>query len=157
MSDVTLLEIGHIVKSPGVIGGKPRIAGRRIGVHEIAALHLRHGAALDDLASNYNLSPAQIHAALAYYYDHRDEIDPILARIEALEADHVDNDREAELRSMVEARLAQRGRDMTVTEIATEFGISPQAVRKACEMGWLPARKAGGTWLIRREDAEARW
>lgn len=46
---------------------------------------------------------------------------------------------------------------ITATEAATLYGISVQAVRKACQQGWLPARKSGTTWLIDRADAEARW
>ena len=46
---------------------------------------------------------------------------------------------------------------MTSKEIAEEFGIKEDTVRDAIEHGWLFARKAGGTWLIRRKDAEARW
>jgi hypothetical protein len=46
---------------------------------------------------------------------------------------------------------------MTPPEIAAEFGISEQAVRKAASAGWIPARKAGKVWLIRRRDAAARW
>lgn len=46
---------------------------------------------------------------------------------------------------------------MTVKEAADEFGISVQAVHDALKHDWLPARKSGGTYLIRRRDAEERW
>ncbi len=46
---------------------------------------------------------------------------------------------------------------MTVKEIAETYGISPFTVHDAIRHDWLPARKSGGTYLIRRHDAEARW
>jgi hypothetical protein len=46
---------------------------------------------------------------------------------------------------------------MTVTEVAADYGISPQTVREACAKGWLNARKSGATWLITRFSAHSRW
>ncbi|HZQ10862.1 MAG TPA: DUF433 domain-containing protein [Anaerolineae bacterium] len=66
---------GHVEISPKVRGGKPRIAGSRITVADIVIMHLRMGQSLDEIAGKYNLSLASVHAAMAYYYDHRKEID----------------------------------------------------------------------------------
>lgn len=78
----------HIVITPGVAGGKPRIAGHRITVHNIVVWHERLGRSVDEIATEYDLSLADIYAALAYYFDHREEIDreleESLALIEAL-------------------------------------------------------------------------
>jgi len=65
----------HIEITPGVMGGKPRIAGHRISVQDVAIWHNEMDRTVDQIASDYNLSPADVHAALAYYYDHRKEID----------------------------------------------------------------------------------
>lgn len=65
----------HIEMSPGVAGGKPRIAGHRITVQNIVIWHERLGVSADEIAAEYGLSLADVYAALAYYYDHRDEID----------------------------------------------------------------------------------
>jgi uncharacterized protein (DUF433 family) len=65
----------HIEVTPGVAGGKPRIAGHRITVHDIAVWHERLGLSADGISTEYNLSLGDIYAALAYYYDHREEID----------------------------------------------------------------------------------
>ena len=46
---------------------------------------------------------------------------------------------------------------MTVQEIAEAFGIDDGGIRATIARGAIAARKAGGTWLIRRADAEARW
>ncbi len=65
----------HIEITPGVAGGTPRIAGHRITVHNIAIWHERMGQSADEIATEYNLTLADIYAALAFYFDHRAEID----------------------------------------------------------------------------------
>ena len=65
----------HIETTPGICGGKPRIAGHRITVQNIAIWHDRLGRSADEIASEYDLDLADIYAALAYYFDHRAEID----------------------------------------------------------------------------------
>lgn len=68
----------HIETTPDVLGGKPRIAGRRIAVEHIVVWHEWMGRPADEIAGEYDLSLADIYAALAYYYDHRQEIDDSL-------------------------------------------------------------------------------
>lgn len=46
---------------------------------------------------------------------------------------------------------------MTTREAEDEFGLATGTAKKAAQRGDVPARKSGGTWLIRRVDAEARW
>lgn len=65
----------HIEVTLGVVGGKPRIAGHRITVQNIVIWHERLGLSADEIAGEYNLSLAEIYAALTYYYDHREVID----------------------------------------------------------------------------------
>jgi uncharacterized protein (DUF433 family) len=65
----------HIEVTPGVAGGKPRIAGRRITVQDIAVWHEWMGTSVDQIATEYNLQISDVYAALAYYHDHREEID----------------------------------------------------------------------------------
>ena len=67
--------LAHVAVTPGVAGGKPRIAGHRITVQDIAVWHERLGLSADEIATEYGLSLADVYAALAYYYDHREEID----------------------------------------------------------------------------------
>ena len=69
----------HIVSSPGVLGGKPRIKDHRISVQDIAIWHERLGKSADEIATEYALTLGQVHAALAYYFDHREEIDASIA------------------------------------------------------------------------------
>ena len=65
----------HIEVTPGVVGGKPRIAGHRITVQNIVIWHERMGMSADEIATEYGLTLADVFAALTYYYDHRAEID----------------------------------------------------------------------------------
>ena len=74
-SETIVLETPHIVSTPGVLGGKPRIAGHRISVQDVAIWHERMGMSADEIATNYNLTLAEAYAALAYYFDHREEVD----------------------------------------------------------------------------------
>jgi len=78
--------IQHIEITPGVRGGKPRLAGSRITVTDIVIMHLKLGQSVDEIATEYNLPLAGIHAALAYYYDHQAEIDRQVAEDEAFAA-----------------------------------------------------------------------
>lgn len=67
-------EVKHIIREDGVLGGKPHIEGHRIAVHHIAWWYLQ-GISAERLAQEYGLTPAEVHAALVYYYDHQSEID----------------------------------------------------------------------------------
>jgi uncharacterized protein (DUF433 family) len=70
-----------IEMTPGTCGGKPRIAGTRIKVSLIATLSERNRMTPDEIVEAYpHLTLAQIHAALAYYWAHRDEIEEEIRR-----------------------------------------------------------------------------
>jgi uncharacterized protein (DUF433 family) len=78
-----LTNIQHITITPGLRGGKPHIIGRRITVSDVAFFHLTWGWSAAEIATEYNLSLAEVHAALTYYFDHREEIDKRTAEDEA--------------------------------------------------------------------------
>lgn len=65
----------RIESQPSVLGGKPCISGRRIAVEHIVVWHERLGMSADEIAGEYDLALADIYAALAYYFAHREEID----------------------------------------------------------------------------------
>jgi len=71
----------YIVRSPGIRSGTARIEGTRIGVHDVIGL-LQNGETIDTLIANCFpiLSRAQVYECLAYYEDHRGEIDLLVAR-----------------------------------------------------------------------------
>ena len=68
------LAIEHIVATPGVCGGKPRIANTRMRVQDVAVNH-KSGMTVEEIMEGFGLEAAQVYAALAYYYDHQEEID----------------------------------------------------------------------------------
>ncbi len=70
-----LVEKQHIVCTPGTCGGKPRIDGTRIRVQDVYIWHEVRGQSVEEIVTNFpHLTLADVHAALAYYFDHRDEI-----------------------------------------------------------------------------------
>lgn len=69
------LENRHIEITPGVCGGRPRIAGHRIRVQDIV-LWTEQGQSADQIVAGFpQLSLADVYGALTYYHDHREEID----------------------------------------------------------------------------------
>jgi uncharacterized protein (DUF433 family) len=70
----------HIEVGSEVCAGQPRIAGTRIRVQDIAVLHERLGLSVDEIVSRYpHLTLAGVYSALAYYHDHRAQIDAQMA------------------------------------------------------------------------------
>jgi uncharacterized protein (DUF433 family) len=69
-------EYAHIVHTPGMLGGEARIEGHRIRVRDVMAARDRGGLTPEEIASTVypSLTLAEVYAALAYYEDHREEI-----------------------------------------------------------------------------------
>jgi len=76
----------HITKTPGVCGGKPCVAGRRIRVQDVYIWYELMAMSDDDIAQEYDLTLAQIHAALTYAFEN----------LEQIKADIEESDRVAE-------------------------------------------------------------
>ena len=73
-------------RSPDVCGGRLRIEGTRVTVHQIVTCYQK-GLAPEKIADQYpHINLAQIYAALAYYHANRDEID---LELEAETADYL--------------------------------------------------------------------
>jgi len=71
----TITTATHIEITPGTCGGKPRIAGHRIRVQDIV-IWTEQGRSADEIVADFpQLSLADVYAALAYYHDHREQID----------------------------------------------------------------------------------
>ncbi len=79
----------HITQTVGVCGGKACIAGRRIRVRDVYEWHDLLGMSADEISSAYNLSLAQIYAALTYAFEHIDEIQNDLQQEKAIVAQAV--------------------------------------------------------------------
>ena len=78
----------HIVKTPGVRGGKPRVDGTRVCVSDLVCL-LKRGFTPEQMRAHHSDRPltlAEVHSALAYYYDNTGEIEAEFAREDAAEA-----------------------------------------------------------------------
>ncbi len=71
----TILSINLIVSDPKIRSGRPVIAGTGITVEDVAIATVYHSQDADGIAAWYDLTLAQVHAALAYYYEHKAEID----------------------------------------------------------------------------------
>src|SRR3990172_4097213 len=78
----TVLNIDTIVSDPAIRGGRPIIAGTTIRVLDIVASHLYRKFSPEELAVQFNLTLGQIYAALAYYYDHKAQVDDDLHQSE---------------------------------------------------------------------------
>ncbi|MBX2997283.1 MAG: DUF433 domain-containing protein [Caldilineaceae bacterium] len=67
--------IDLITTNPKVRGGRPCVAGTGLRVIDIVMASLFHSRTPGEIAADYEIGLAQVHAALAYYYQHRDAID----------------------------------------------------------------------------------
>jgi uncharacterized protein (DUF433 family) len=74
-------EYVYITRQSGVRGGNPIVVGTRIGVQDVIGL-LQNGENVDSLVAECfpDLTRAQVYQCLAYYEDHRGEIDVLVAR-----------------------------------------------------------------------------
>jgi uncharacterized protein (DUF433 family) len=73
------LSQNYIVQDEGICGGQPRIAGTRLKVQHIALEYERLGWMPDQICDAHpEVTLAQVHAALAYYYAHKEEIDQVV-------------------------------------------------------------------------------
>jgi uncharacterized protein (DUF433 family) len=67
-----------------LIEGKPTLVGGRVTVEDIVALYVLNASPIEWIADEYDLTFAQIYAALSYYYDHQAAIDESIQEGEAL-------------------------------------------------------------------------
>lgn len=74
------LQVSHIESSPEKCGGRPCIVGTRIRVLDIYVWHELQGKSPDEIvAQTDGISLSDVHAALAYCFDHLAEIRDDLA------------------------------------------------------------------------------
>ena len=71
----------YVVRDPEVRSGHAIIQETRIGVHDVIGL-LQNGETVDTITTRCfpDITRAQVYACLAYYEDHRGEIDLLVAR-----------------------------------------------------------------------------
>src|SRR3970282_2766393 len=79
----------HIESRPDKCGGRPCIAGTRVRVQDIYVWHELQGQSPEEIVTDFKqLSLADVHAALAYYHDHREAIEAEV-RAERAEAEQM--------------------------------------------------------------------
>ncbi|MBX7073035.1 MAG: DUF433 domain-containing protein [Pirellulales bacterium] len=72
---MTKLDYRNIEQDPARCGGQPVVGGTRIRVGIILGCY-RQGMSIEEIVQQYpGLKPADVHDALAYAYDHLDEIE----------------------------------------------------------------------------------
>jgi len=68
-----------LISTPNIRNGQPCISGTGISVHRIAILH-NLGHSTEDIVRKYeHLTPAGVHAARAYYFANKQQIDSEIA------------------------------------------------------------------------------
>ena len=72
-----------IVKTPAVLGGKPRIEGVRVGVLQVGDCVREVGMDVETVMDELRLSREQVAAALDYYDEHPDEMETLRTQREA--------------------------------------------------------------------------
>jgi uncharacterized protein (DUF433 family) len=73
------IDYRNIERDPGRCGGQPVVAGTRIRVATVLTCY-RQGMSVEEIVQQYAaLKPADVHDALAYAYDHIDQIEADLA------------------------------------------------------------------------------
>jgi uncharacterized protein (DUF433 family) len=83
-------DIGSLIDSkPGVNGGRPCIAGTGTWVRTIAVYDMQGYSPEEIVADRPYLTLAQVHAALAYYWANKAEIEADLAADEAAEEEYL--------------------------------------------------------------------
>jgi uncharacterized protein (DUF433 family) len=79
----------HIEIVEGAGGPKPRIRGSRIRVEDILGWHEEQGMSANEIVETFpQLTRADVYAALAYYWDHKDEMDRVIAEGDAWVEEH---------------------------------------------------------------------
>ncbi len=86
------------------------ISGTKVKVIEVATDKLAHGSSPEEMHFQYpHLSLAQIHAALAYYYEHQAEFDTQIIRQANWAAELAEQAKDSPLRRKLRERLRERG------------------------------------------------
>jgi uncharacterized protein (DUF433 family) len=84
--------------------GMAYIAGTQIKVIEVVLDYLAWGLYPDQIQRQHpHLSLAQIHAAFTYYYDHKDDLDRLMAARDRLAQEFQDRQGESPVRAKLRA------------------------------------------------------
>ena len=100
------LDYPHITRAPNDVARLDRMP--RIRVAQIAADHIGNGWSAEEIIRQYpHLTAAEVHAALGYYFDHREDLESELAaEVTALDADDFNKPSAVRLRLLAVRRGA---------------------------------------------------
>ena len=126
----------HIVITPGIRGGRPRIAGHRITVQDIVIWHNILGYTVEKIADDYNLELAAVNAALDYYHDHKEEIDGNIKE---------DNEFAVTMRKEFPSRLNRQLLEK-INEVYAEEEVDPAEKEFLVRARKAYAERIKGTW-----------
>jgi uncharacterized protein (DUF433 family) len=74
----------HIEIVEGALGPKPRIVGHNIRVEDVMNWYENQGMSVSEILEQFpTITRADVHAALDYYWDHKDELDRLWAEGDA--------------------------------------------------------------------------
>ena len=109
----------RITRTPGVCGGKACIAGHRVRVLDIVVWHEHQGMTPDEIVSHVpTITLADVHAALAFYFDHIEEIQQEMlaerASAEEFRRDHP---------SLLESKLRQERLEEASSPVPVRFHL----------------------------------
>jgi uncharacterized protein (DUF433 family) len=78
----------HIEMKSSVCGGKPCVVGTRIRVWDVYVWHELQGKSAEEIVTDFpQLTLADVHAALAFYWDNRESIEREMKEAEDFVAD----------------------------------------------------------------------
>lgn len=100
----TDLKYPYVEKREGESARLERVP--RVRIAQIAMDYLEHGWSVDEMCRHHSyLRPSEAHSAMAYYFDHREEIDREIAE----EIEQVQRERARSTQSPIDQLLRSRG------------------------------------------------
>lgn len=72
---LTIQAIESVGTDPNIRNGRPHLVGTSVTVADVAIARVYHNLDAEGIADWYALSLPQTYAALAYYYEHKADID----------------------------------------------------------------------------------
>lgn len=85
----TIIPINYIERKPN--SAKYRIVGKGITVEFLSQFINDTEWTIERICENYDLTPAEVYSAWAFYYDHQEEIDQRLAKTKTLDETYLDD------------------------------------------------------------------
>ncbi|GEM_PF-1119932 len=98
MTEHIIIPINYIERKPNSL--KYRVINKGVTVEFLSTLIDDPKWPVERICEGYNLTPAEVHAAWAFYYDHKEEIDRRLAE-ETAQFDKYSADTEQQKKAML--------------------------------------------------------